>query len=96
MLKPDSLKKGLIIWWTRKNSGDPLDLNDAWDCPCIITRVSRRKNTFSIFSFDDFEESHGLTIRKVRGGSPSSLKEMRPSSLGELIDYLVKGKIEIG
>ena len=80
-LEAKELKKGLLIWWIAKRSAN------GWNCPGIITNVSKAKNEFTVLTFDDFVEST-LPITTPAGTGSSPLDEMRTACKTEVEKYI--------
>lgn len=74
------LKVGNLIWWKRTSTWDPCNT------PCVVTRVS--KYNFRVLCLDDFKECGPISIVDCMGGLPSSLRQMRTCSMGEVEKYL--------
>ena len=90
MIESKKLKKGMLVWWTAtRHSSD-------WDCPCVVTKVDRRKNSFRVISFDTMKETDDLLINRPEGDDKSSLTEMRQINVEEVEDYfeLRKGQLQ--
>lgn len=85
MITPKQLKTGLLVRWIRD-----------WDCPCVVTHVNRRQNTFRVLSFDDMKETSDLFIKRPEGDDKSVLTEMRQINIEEVEDYfeLRKGQLQ--
>ena len=77
MVKKESLRVGLLVWWSANR------LVHAWSCPGMITCV--KEDSFKITSFNDFKESEDLHLPN-RGGE-SILDEMRQCTLNEVKEY---------
>jgi len=88
-LLQEHIQEGRLLWyWGFTSTG-------SWNCPAIITRVSKRLRGFRVRSLDDMREQRQWHPFSCRESSPTSRQTMRLASDEEVRNYLIDRRTEL-